>query len=191
VSDPGADPAVDSVAIAWAAAPAGASFSARRDLSEFGLPGEHPVADAPIFPAQPPQITVLADSTAELTRHLRLGLRSVIGAEVLSFQVTPLGGTRVLAVNGHALDSSVDIDWVEHWGVPDSLVTLDVTTRAGAPIGLSVVEQLLRPEEVVVADVFRRPPQLAPDVRARSDRALFRSSLESLLIPLAADSLSP
>jgi hypothetical protein len=191
VTDPAADPRIDSVAIAWAAAPAGASFSATRDLADFGLPGEHPVADAPMFPARPPQVSVLADSTTELTRHLTLGLRSVIGAELLSFQVTPLGGTRVLAINGHALDGSVDIDWLEHWGMPDSLVTLDVTTRAGGQIGLHVVEQLLRPEEVVVADVFRRPPQLAPDVRARSDRALFRSSLETLLTPVTADSVGP
>jgi hypothetical protein len=191
VTDPAADAVIDSAAIAWAAAPAGASFSATRDLSDFGLPGEHPVTDAPIFSAPPPQITVLADSTAELTRHLTLGLRSAIGAEVLGFQVTPLGGTRVLAVNGRALDGAVDIDWVEHWGIPDSLVTLDVTTRAGGPIGLHVVEQLLRPEEVVVADVFRRPPQLAPDVRARSDRALFRSSVETLLAPAAVDSTGP
>jgi hypothetical protein len=124
-------------------------------------------------------------------RHLTLGLRSAIGAEVVSFQITPLGGTRVVAVNGHALSSSVDMDWVEHWGVPDSLVTVDVTTRAGAPIGLHVVEQLLRPEEVVVADVFRRPPQLAPDVRAQSDRAVFRSSVESLLTSVEVDSIGP
>jgi hypothetical protein len=65
--------------------------------------------------------------------------------------------------------------------VPDSLVALDVVTGALAPVGVHVVEHLFRPGEIVVADVFRRPPHLAPDVSAESDRAVFRSSVDALL----------
>jgi hypothetical protein len=189
VTDPAADPVVDSVAIAWASAPAGTTFSQTRDLTDFGLPGEHPVTDAPIFPATPPQVSVLADSAQGPTRRLTLGVRSSIGAEVLSFRADPVGSTRVLAINGRPVSES--IEWVEHWGMPDPLVTLDVLTRTDAPVGLHVIEHLLRPEEIVVADVFRRPPGLAPDVSARSDRAVFRSSLAALLTPAVADSTSP
>jgi hypothetical protein len=189
VTDPAADPAIDSVAIAWASAPAGTTFSSTRDLVDFGLPGEHPVTDAPIFPAAQPEVVVLADSAQGTTRRLTLGVRSSIGAEVLSFQMDPVGSTRVLAINGHPISES--IEWVEHWGVPDSLVTLEVLARTDAAVGLHVVEQLLRPEEIVVADVFRRPPGLAPDVSAQSDRALFRSSVGALLTPLPVDSVVP
>jgi hypothetical protein len=188
VTDPDADPTIDSVAVAWASAPAGTSFSATRDLSDFGLPGERPVIDAPMFPAAPPEVRVLADTTDGTTRSLTVGLRSMIGAEVLSFRAR--GATRLVAIDGQALSSTDDIEWMEHWGVPDSLVTVGVTTRAGAPLSLDVVETLLRPEEVVVADVFRRPPQLAPDVNAGSDRALFRSSVEVLLSSAASDSVA-
>jgi hypothetical protein len=190
VTDPAADPVVDSVAIAWASAPAGTTFSSTRDLFDFGMPGEHPVTDAPVFAAEPPDVVVLADTTAGATRSLTLGLRSTIGAEVLSFQMDPSRGTRVLAINGRALPGS-GVEWLEHWGVPDSLVTLDLTARAGEPLGLHMVEHLLRPEEIVVADVFRRPPGLAPDVSAQSDRALFRSSLADLLAPSPADTIVP
>jgi hypothetical protein len=190
ITDPTADPVLDSVAIAWAAAPAGSRFTARRDLTDFGLPGEHPVSDAPMFPADAPEALLISDEAEGSIRRLSLGVRSRIGAEVLRFQVDPRSGARVRAINGHPLVGSDSIEWVEHWGAPDSLVYLDVTMRAGAPIALHVVEQLLRPGEIVVADVFRRPPELAPDVSAQSDRALFRSSMEALLRP-AADTVPP
>jgi len=187
ITDPDADPVLDSAAIAWAAAPAGSSFTAQRDLTDFGLPGEYPVSDAPIFPARPPEVVVLSDSTAGAVRRLGLGVRSRIGAEALRFQLDPRLGARVTAINGRAVSDG--LEWVEHWGAPDSVVVLDVTVRAGAPVAIHVVEQLLRPEEIVVADVFRRPPELAPDVSAQSDRALFRSSIATLLA--AADSVQP
>jgi hypothetical protein len=197
VTDPAADPVSDSVAIAWASVPTGARFTEARDLSDFGLPGERPVADAPTFAAAPPTVVVLSDSIVGGARHLQLGVRSQVGAEMMAFQVDRRGGVRALAVNGRALAGSDSLLWVEHWGVPDSLVTLDLVTGALAPVGVHIVEHLLRPGEVVVADVFRRPPQLAPDVAAESDRAVFRSSVDALLAAapppsaqMAADSVA-
>jgi hypothetical protein len=181
VTDPGADPVSDSVAIAWASVPTGARFTQTRDLTDFALPGERPVADAPTFAAAPPTVVLLSDSIVGGARHRRLGVRSQIGAEMMAFQVDRRGGVRALAVNGRALAGSDSLLWVEHWGVPDSLVTLDVVTGALAPVGVHVVEHLFRPGEIVVADVFRRPPELAPDVAAESDRAVFRSSVDALL----------
>jgi hypothetical protein len=195
VTDPDADPVGDSAAIAWASAPTGARFTETRDLAGFALPGERPVAEAPTFVASPPRVVVLSDTIVGGARHLQLGVRSLVGAEMMAFQVDRRGGVRALAVNGRALTGSDSLIWVQHWGVPDSLVTLDVVTGALAPIGVHVVEHLFRPEEVVVADVLRRPPHLAPDVGAQSDRAVFRSSVDALLavppLPEAApDSLA-
>jgi hypothetical protein len=181
VTDPVANPASDSVAIAWASVPTGARFSRTRDLNDFALPGERPVADAPTFAAAPPRVVLLSDSIVGGARHVRLGVRSQIGAEMMAFQVDRRGGVRALAVNGRALAGADSLLWVEHWGVPDSLVALDVVTGALAPVGVHVVEHLFRPGEIVVADVFRRPPHLAPDVSAESDRAVFRSSVDALL----------
>jgi hypothetical protein len=193
VTDPAADPMGDSLAIAWATAPTGARFSQTRDLADFALPGERPVADAPRFAAAPPEVVILSDSIVGGARLRRLGVRSAIGAEMMAFRIDRSGGVRALAVNGRALAGSDSLLWVEHWGVPDSLVTLDVVTGALAPIGVHIVEHLFRPEEVVVADVFRRPPQLAPDVSAQSDRAVFRSSADALLaaLPPPVDPLAP
>jgi hypothetical protein len=196
VTDPTADPVSDSVAIAWASVPTGARFTESRDLTDFALPGERPVADAPTFAAAPPTVVLLADSVVGGARHLQLGVRSQVGAELMAFQVDRRGGVRALAINGRALAGSDSLLWVEHWGVPDSLVTLDIVTGALAPVGVHVVEHLFRPGEVVVADVFRRPPQLAPDVAAESDRAVFRSSVDALLAasppssPSVADSVA-
>lgn len=196
VTDPASDPSLDSVAVAWAAAPTGGRFTETRDLTAFGLPGERPVAIAPMFAASPPEVLVLADSTVGGGRRLELGVRSRIGAEMLAFQVEPGGSTRVRSIGAHPLAGSDSLEWVEHWGIPDSLVTVEIVTAAFAPIGLHVVEHLLRPGEVVVADVFRRPPELAPDVSAQSDRAVFRSSVDRLVAAALArtvvvDSVAP
>jgi hypothetical protein len=181
ITDADAEPVSDSVAIAWASVPTGTRFTETRDLADFALPGERPVADAPTFAAAPPTVVLLSDSIAGGARRVQLGIRSQVGAEMMAFQIDRRGGVRALAVNGRALAGSDSLEWVEHWGVPDSLVTLDVVTGALAPVGVHIVEHLFRPEEVVVADVFRRPPHLAPDVGAESDRAVFRSSVDALL----------
>ncbi len=80
------------------------------------------------------------------------------------------------------MTDSGSLTWAEHWGEPDSLVMLNLALSAGEPLGLHIVEHLLRPEEIVGLDgMFRRPPELAPDVNAASDRAVFRSSVSALL----------
>ena len=182
-TDRAADPTLDSVAIAWAAGGTGASFATTRDLTEFGFEAEAlSVADAPVFAATPPYVAILSDSTEGASRRVTLGVRSEIGAELLRFQLDPLSSTRLLALNGRAVTDSGSLTWAEHWGEPDSLVMLNLALSAGEPLGLHIVEHLLRPEEIVGLDgMFRRPPELAPDVNAASDRAVFRSSVSALL----------
>ena len=191
VADRAADPAVDSVALVWASGGTGSSFGATRDLIDFGLEGgERPVGDAPVFAPPPPYVALLSDTTEGMTRRMAVGVRSNVGAELMRFQLDTLGGTRVIAVNGRALTGPGSLAWVEHWGQPDSLVLLDLALPASEPLELHIVEHLLRPQEIPGLDgVFRRPPELAPDVSAASDRAIFRSSLPALLDALPAHTL--
>jgi hypothetical protein len=129
-----------------------------------------------------PFVALLADSTDGTTRRVAVGVRSTMGAELMRFQIDSLGGTRVTRVNGRALTGPGGLAWVEHWGQPDSLIMLDLALPADEPLDLHIVEHLLRPQEIRGLDrVFRRPPELAPDVSAGSDRAIFRSSLSALL----------
>ncbi|MGE0160902.1 MAG: M28 family peptidase [Gemmatimonadales bacterium] len=183
----------DSADVTPAVAPGGAAFDETRVLAAFGLPGERSVADAPSFPAPLPEVVLLSDVTMGVARRVQIGVRSRIGAEMLALQVDPNTATRVLAINGRTLEGSDSLAWIEHWGVPDSLVTVDVLSRPGGTIGLHVVEHLLRPGEIVGPEVFRRPPERAPDVSTQSDRAVFRSSLGALLDtpPAAGDSVTP
>jgi hypothetical protein len=185
----GADGTRDSTALAWAAAPVGAAYAATRDLAAFGVPnGEMLVAPAPVYEAAPPEVVLLRD-TADLSVHrIAVGVRSRVGAELLRFQMPDVPGVRLVAVNGHSLVTAEGLEWMEHWGEPDSLVVLDLAFPPEAPFALHVVEHLLRPAELVGPDAFRRPPGLAPDVSTGSDRAVLRYDVAALLAGAPAPS---
>lgn len=102
---------------------------------------------------------------------------------MMRFQRDPTSGTRILAVNGDAVLEPDSLRWVEHWGEPDSLVVLELGAPVDEPIGLHVVEHLLRPEELLGVTPFERPPDLAPDVSTMSDRALLRFSVAAFADP--------
>jgi hypothetical protein len=183
-TDPSADPVLDAEARAWAVQHAGGEFTGRIDLATFGHPlGEAPAAPARVTAAPPPEVVVLTDTIEADRRHVLLGIRSRIGAERLLFQRDSVGRTRFLSVNGTAVERPGAVGWIDTWGVPDTLVVLEVDMPPEEPIGVTVVEQLLRPSEVLGPDAFARPPELAPDVVAGSDRALFRFSIASFADP--------
>jgi hypothetical protein len=71
----------------------------------------------------------------------------------------------------------------DHWGVPEDAVTLELAMPAADPIGLTVIEHLLRPKELLGAEPFERPANLAPDITRRSDRAVFRFSVAAFADP--------
>jgi hypothetical protein len=197
-TDRGADPAVDSAALAWAAAPAGTSYTRTQDLSDFGLTsGEMLVAAAPVYAATPPSVMVLRDTADLSLRRLTLGVRSAMGAELLRFDLPDASRLRLLSINGRTLADSVRLEWVEHWGEPDPMVVLDLALPPEAPFEMHLVEHLLRPEELVGPQVFRRPPELAPDVSTESDRAVLRYDLAALVrsseaaLGPAAEALTP
>jgi hypothetical protein len=184
-TDPNADPVLDAQAIEWAEVPAGQAFVTTRDLADFGLlEGPTPVADAPIVEAPAPDVRVLSDSIEGTVRTVSLSVRSRLGAELLRFHVPPAGRTRLLSINGDAVEQPQSLEWAEHWGEPDTAgVVLVLRMPADAPIGLTVVEHLLRPGEVLPMRAFERPVDLAPDVNAMSDRAVFGYSVAAYADP--------
>ena len=48
---------------------------------------------------------------------------------------------------------------------------------AGSPIGLYVIEHMLRPSELLGEETFSRPAHLAPNVVWMNDRAMLRFSV--------------
>jgi hypothetical protein len=185
VTDPAADPTLDADAMEWAAQRAGSTFSRTRDMADFGLPGgPSPVTDARLVAARPPEVLVLTDSIEGTVRDVTLAVRSNLGAELLRFQLDPPGRTRLLSINGDVIEEPERLLWAEHWGVPDSAgVVLELRMPAAAPIGLYVIEHLMRPRDLLGPTPFERPEDLMPDVNAMSDRAVFRYSVAAYVDP--------
>ncbi|NJD19119.1 MAG: M28 family peptidase, partial [Gemmatimonadetes bacterium] len=182
ITDASQEP-VDSAARAWAAGAAGAAFTETRDLSSFGFGAAQPrVAPAPAKDVRKPEVWALSDTTWGGVRHLRLALRSAVGAELVQFRFAEGGGTRLVALNGRSLPVQERPTVAEHWGQPDPVIVLDLEIPSGRELDVDVVEHLLRPAEILGDEPFRRPPELAPDVTWLSDRAVLRSPAGSLVI---------
>jgi CheY-like chemotaxis protein len=189
-SPAGADSESGQAALAWAESRAGGAFDETRDLSGLGLAFDRkfarggasstvPVRRAAVVDAPPPFVDILEDTVDAGVRLVTLGVRSEIGAEMLGFELT--GDTRLLALNGRPLPPTVRS--ADHWGMPEDLVVLDLTMPAGDAIGVSVLEHLLRPQELLGSEPFARPANMAPDITRRSDRAVFRFSVGTFADP--------
>lgn len=167
---------------AWARDRVGRAFSGSRDLEDFGYRyGAVPVAPARALLAEPPAVDVATDTVIGNARRTVLHVRSRIGAEMLGFHLP--GDTKLTSIDGRPISNVEELTWIDHWGVPDTAVVLELTMPAGSPIDVHVVEHLLRPEELLGQDAFRRPPELAPDVTRLSDRAMFRYSVAAFADP--------
>jgi len=172
----------DRPGLSWAASAAGVSFDETRDLSAFGLPAvEVPAAAAPIFDAQPPEAYVTADTVVNGARLVELRLRSRIGAEAMYLRM--IDGVVLQSINGVPLAEPGTIRTAEHWGDPDGFAVLELRMPSDAPIGVHVVEHLLRADEIVGEGRFDRPGRLAANVNWMSDRAMFRFSVAELADP--------
>ncbi len=184
VTDPGADILLDEEAIDWAAARAAAPFDGTDDVRPYGLAwAQAPVATAPLVTAPRPEVVILTDTIAGTQRRVAFGVRSRVGAERLTLTLDAAGRTRFLAVNGVAVGQPGSLERVQHWGEPDSLLVVEVDMPAAEPIGVHVVEDLWRPEQLLGAGAFARPPHLAPDTQSSSDRAILRTSLAAFADP--------
>lgn len=169
---------------AWAVQRAAGAFTDSLDLSGFGYRGgQTPVTAAPVVSATPPSVVVASDTIAEGERRVTLRVRSRIGAEMLRFEYDPQRNTRLLSVNGRALSEPDSLVWADHWGEPDGDVVLELTMPPTEPIGLQIIEHLLRPAELLGAGPFERPEDMAPDIVWMSDRAMFRYSVAAFADP--------
>ena len=174
----------DAEATAWAVSRAGSTFDDTRDLSPFGYrAGNAAVTEAPVTTALPPDVVFASDTLEGSVRKARIEVRSRIGSEMIGFHPDEGGRTRIRSVNGISIEEPEAIAWIEHWGVPEDAVVLEVEGPAQDPIELTVVEHLLRPEEILGEEAFTRPADLAPDEPAMSDRAMFRFSIASFADP--------
>lgn len=172
---PGVSASSPSPGTAWVLERVGSGFDATARLEAFGYREDPvPVAPARVLLVEPPSIEVVTDTLLGDARRAVVHVRSRLGAEMLGFELA--GQTRLTSVNGQVVSNVDDLRWIDHWGVPDSAVVLELTLPPGAPMELFVVEHLLRPEELLGQDAFRRPPELAPNVNWLSDRAMFRYS---------------
>ncbi len=121
-----------------------------------------------------PTVSIVSDSTVR-QGLLRVTVTSEIGAEMMLFRFGE-DGPRLAALNGRSLPGGGRPSRVEHWGTADGGVVLDFEqpTSAGE-LRFIVVEHHLRPGELLGNDRFARPPELAPNIRMLSDRAMIRT----------------
>lgn len=147
-------------------------------LSGFGVgDGSYRLAPAPVADIPPIAVTVALDSTAA-GAAVRVSVRSAIGSEALAF-VLAGEGPELRAVNGEPLPNAERVGYADHWGAPEGPVEL-LFARGfrDDTLAFDVIEHMLRPEELVGAEPFRRPPDLAPDITRLSDRALIRTPVQ-------------
>jgi hypothetical protein len=179
ISDGSTVDAPDSQARSWLTSRVANPFDSIADLSATGyLPTSAPVADAPPATAAPLTLRVQRDTTVGAVRRVTLGIRSEIGAERLYVRRSGgAAGTRIVSINGRTLTDPYAVQWIDHWGVPDSLVVLELEMPAASDISLTVSEHLLRPAEILGPGTFQRPPGLQANVMRSSDRAILTTRL--------------
>ncbi len=150
-------------------------FGDPRPLSGFGVgDGPYRLAPAPVADIPPIAVTAALDSTAA-GAAVRVSVRSAIGSEALAF-VLAGEGPELRAVNGEPLPNAERVGYVDHWGAPEGpLELLFARGFRDDTLAFEVIEHMLRPEELVGAEPFRRPPDLAPDITRFSDRAMIRT----------------
>ena len=101
----------------------------------------------------------------------------------------PESGPELLAVNGKDIPNEEAPTFLEYWGTPEDALYLDFARTAMLnQIGFTLVEHHMRPEELVGPERFTRPPELAPNVRRFSDRAMLKSSVR---IDLVSGAVAP
>jgi len=174
----GTDPSRDASdpGIAWAAAAVGpfGTVSVPDSLDGFTT-GPQRFSLAPTEPVDiaPPTVAIVSDPARDDV--LRVAVASSIGAEAMLFRIDS-EGMRLTAVNEARVPADGPLSRLEHWGTRAGGVLLDFNRGPDDELlRFTVVEHHLRPGELVGADRFARPPELAPNVRMLSDRAMIRT----------------
>ncbi|MDT8341635.1 MAG: M20/M25/M40 family metallo-hydrolase [Longimicrobiales bacterium] len=181
----------------WAPTPSGARLADSVRLEGLGIaPGPYWAGPAPLAAVPGPQVSVLSVTARGGTRRVRLGLRSLVGAEVLRLEVP--AGVVFEGVSGTTGTGDADpqdglpgrdpgtgdltpvVRVLEHWGTPDSLLVVTLSGDADEAWDLTLVEHHLRPGELAGEAAFRRPPGV---MAAGGDRALLRTPIRITPVP--------
>ena len=150
------------------------AFDALRVFNTRGV--RYALAAADPVHAPPPVVAVVTDTTLS-DDLLRVSVTSAIGAEMMLFRFGD-DGPRLAALNGKSLASGERPSQVEHWGTAEGGVLLDFVRGPGDEVlRFTVVEHHLRPGDLLGGDHFTRPPELAPNIRMLSDRAMIRTTV--------------
>jgi len=177
---------VDAPARAWVESVVGGPVTQTRSVGRFGIGtprgGEASVAPAPVVQAVAPSLWIMLDTVFSGERLMRLGIRSNVGAELVQLRIPDGSPARVTGVNFQPVEATEPPRLVEHWGVPETAIVLDLTLPSGVEPDLTVVEHLFHTETLLGPDGFRRPPTLAPDVHWASDRVMLLGSLSDLTV---------
>lgn len=175
----------------WASRQTSATFEpAALDMDRYALRLPMLAAPAPALTLEPLRLQVLGDTVVGAGRRVRIGIPYPRQPEQLRVELDP--GAGLIGVDGDELAVSIDgrPRSLVHLGRPaDSLLAIDVELPLTATsLDLSIQEELQRPWELLGRDIWRRPDELAPNIRTESDRALIRSHHRVLLdMPVTLD----
>lgn len=171
----GARPATDP-GVAWARGQVGEPTE-RASLRGYLL-GDRPYALVAADPIDVPTPEIVATpDSGDAGAVVRVAIRSRIGAEAVLVDLDGVSAS-LLAVNGEPVPTADRVRFVDHWGTPAGAIELTFSRGfRDEPLRFTVAEHLLRPAEIVDPASFRRPAELAPDIRQASDRAVLRSNV--------------
>ncbi|MBT8403373.1 MAG: M20/M25/M40 family metallo-hydrolase [Gemmatimonadetes bacterium] len=168
----------------WARTATAAALTEERTLEGLELgSGSWTVSDAPALTLPSPRITVTGDTVVDGRRRLSLAVDPGLGAESVFFALESPAGFEAIGDASFADGEGALPVRIWHDGAPqDSVFSLTVVQDATQPaLDLEIVQHHQRPWELTGDSPWQRPPDLAPNVRNRSDRAVVRSRLRVLL----------
>ncbi len=188
-----ADPGLD-----WAEDQAG-PFGEPRLLEGLPLPGEWRTAPAPTPDLPAPDVRYEGEVPGTLDRVVRVSVSSTMGAERVVVLLPEAPGDGAVGIGDRRTPDGPPgtpgarrpVTQVSHQGEPrEGRLVLDVEVPRNAErLELGVVEEHLRPAELLGAAPFQRPPHLMPNPRNRSDRLLVRTPVSLALA--ASDEEAP
>lgn len=164
-------PASGERARAWAEDRVGTPTGERSFAGFMGRDRTYAITAAPERTLAHPLVSVLPDTT---DTGMRIAVRSGLGAEMMLFEF-PEGAPQPTAINGRQLDATEPIRLLEHWGEPVGSIYVDLDAQSADSLEFTLIEHHFRPTELIGPEPFRRPADIAPNIRRWSDRAMIRT----------------
>jgi hypothetical protein len=161
-------------------------FGPERTVEAFLLPGRYRTVAAPSAGIAFPELRYEGEVPNPFTRVVRLTVTSGLGAERITVLLPDDDGAGIVAVNGEPVPlgepgtagARRPVTLLTHQGRPQGDLVLDIELEdERGLLELVVIEEHLRPAELLSPEPFRRPPHLVPNPQARSDRMVVRTPL--------------